>query len=165
MSILAVEGRSNPAIICPAEGVSEESRMIRNILERYSAERRKAVSFAWRDALFEEVWTIRQTCSKEGWDGYDAEPVSHESAFCATQLINLLPEGIQIPSVVPEPTGDISLEWLKDHQKHFTLSVSGQTLVFTGIFGGSSKRYGEERFFRVLPQGALDILAGYFSEA
>ena len=165
MSILAAAGRSNQAIICPAVGVSAESRMIRNILERYSAERRRPISFAWRDSLFDEVRTIRQTCSNEGWDGYEAEPVSRESAFGATQLINLLPEGIQIPSVVPEPTGDLSLEWLTKDKKHFTLSISGTTIVFAGMFGGSSKRYGEERFLNVLPQQILDILTDYFSEA
>lgn len=165
MSMLATAGRSNPAIFCSAAGVSEDSRMIREILGKFLAERRRPVSFAWRDSLLDEVWTIRQTCLNEGWDGYEAEPVSRESAFCATQLINLLPEGIQIPSVVPEPTGDLSLEWLTEDQKHFTLGISGPTLVFAGIFGGSSKRYGEERFFRVLPQEILDILTDYFSQA
>ena len=165
MSILAAAGRSNPAIICPAAGVSEESRMIREIVERFSAERRKAVSFAWRDFLLGEVWEIMQTCSKQGWDGYDADPISPESGMRAEQLIGLLPEGIQAPSVIPEPTGDIALEWFRGNEKHFTLSITGPTLVYAGIFGGSDKSYGEKRFLRVLPPATLEILTSYFSEA
>jgi len=165
MSVLSMASRSNPAIICPAPGVSEESRIIQHSLERFLAESRRPVSFAWRDLLLGEVGEIVQSCSTEGWDGYDAEPVSRESGLHARQLIGLLPDGIQAPNVVPEPTGDIGFEWFRGNEKHFTLSISGPAMVYAGIFGGSRKRYGEERFFGELPDEILDILTGYFSEA
>lgn len=165
MSILAAAGRSNAAILCPAEGVSEEARIIQSILESMAHERRIPASFAWRDLLLGEVREIIQTCSNEGWDGYGAEPISREAGLRAAQLITLLPEGIQPPNVVPEPTGDIALEWLTGAEKHFTLSITGPTLVYAGIFGGSDKRYGEKRFLRDLPPATLEILTSYFSEA
>jgi len=165
MSVLSMAGRSNPAIICPAGGVSEESRMIRERLGKYLAERRRPISFAWRDLLLGEVGEIIRTCSNEGWVGSDAEPISRESGLRATHLIGLLPEGIQAPNIVPEPTGDIGLEWFRGNEKHFTLSITGPAMVYAGIFGGSRKKYGEERFFGELPDEIMDILTSYFSEA
>ena len=165
MNILEATGTTNAAIFRPVEGVSEESLMIMAILERISDERRKVVSFAWRDSLLDEVEEIIRTCSNEGWDGYDAEPISRESGFRVAQLIELLPEGIQMPNVVAEPTGDIALEWLRGNEKHFTLSITGPQLVYAGIFGGSDKRYGEKRFLQELPSATLEILTSYFPEA
>ena len=165
MSMLATAGRSNPAIICPAAGVSKESLMIMAILENISRERRIPASFAWRDLLLGDVSEIIQSCSNEGWDGYDAEPISRESGLRAEQLIRLLPDGIQAPNVIPEPTGDIGLEWFRGNEKHFTLSIAGPALVYAGIFGGSRKKYGEEQFFGDLPDEIMDILTSYFSEA
>ena len=165
MRTLAATGTTNTAIICPLEGVSEDSQRISAIIRRIEVERRKTVSFSWRDSLLADVRDVLRTCSEEGWDGYDADPIAPESAHRAPQLIELLPGGIQLPSIVPEATGDLSLEWRKDNQRHFTLSLTGPTLVYAGIFGGSTKSYGEERFLRELPQPIVEILHRYFSEA
>lgn len=146
------------------EGVSKESQEIRALLTRFSSQQRILASLTWRGSLLDEISQISQGCGEQGWDGYDAEPVSNESAIRAAQLIELLPNSIQTPNVVPEPTGDISLEWRRDDQKDFSLGVSGQSLVYAGIFGGSSKAYGEERFSRVLPHTIVEILTSYFPE-
>lgn len=146
-------------------GVSEESKEIKESVRKYWANRRTPVSFAWRDSLFEEVSEILQACSVQGWDGYDAEPVSPDSANSALELLKNLPDGIRTPTVVPEPNGDIALEWRTDEQRHFSLSVTGPTLVYAGIFGGSSRQYGEERFFGAIPRTILEILVRYFPMA
>jgi hypothetical protein len=146
------------------EGVSEESREIRGMISSIASQQRVLASFRWRDSLLDEISQISQSCEKQGWDGYDAEPISPDSAVRTAQLINLLPNSIQTPSVVPEPSGDISLEWRADDQKNFSLGVSGQSLVYAGIFGGSTKAYGEERFSRDLPPSVLEILTSYFPQ-
>jgi len=155
----------DPAAFLPLEGVSEESEKIKALVKTYRAERRKPASFAWRDSLRDVVSELFRTCTDQGWDGYDAEPISMESANGALTVLDVLPEGIQAPDVVPEPTGDIALEWHTEDHKHFSLSVTGPTLVYAGIFGGASKHYGEEQFFRVIPRTILGILLRYFPEA
>jgi hypothetical protein len=146
------------------EGVSEESQKISGMISSIASQQRILASFRWRDSLLDEISQISQSCDKQGWDGYDAEPISPESVIRAAQLIELLPISIQTPDVVPEPSGDISLEWRADHQKHFSLGVSGLSIVYAGIFGGSSKAYGEERFSRDLPSTVLEILTSYFPQ-
>jgi len=157
-----------PSMYAPVEwcvdGVSAESQEIRSMVSRIASQQRILASFGWRDSLLDEVSHISQNCERQGWDGYDAEPISNESAIRAAQLIELLPNSIQTPDVVPEPSGDISLEWHVADQKNFSLGVSGQSLVYAGIFGGSSKSYGEERFSRDLPSTVLEILTSYFPQ-
>ena len=159
----AVAPMNAPVMWC-VEGVSEESQEIRALISSIASQQRILASFRWRDSLLDEISQVSQSCDKQGWDGYDAEPISSESAIRAAQLIELLPNSIQTPNVVPEPSGDISLEWRTADQKDFSLGVSGQNLVYAGIFGGSSKAYGEERFSRGLPSTVLEILTSYFPQ-
>ena len=147
------------------EGVSKESQEIRALVNRISSHQRILASFAWRDSLLDELSQISQSCEKEAGTAMMPNLFSSESAIWAAQLIELLPNSIQIPNVVPEPSGDISFEWRTDDQKDFSLGVSRQNLVYAGIFGGSSKRYGEERFSRGLPSTVLEILTSYFPQA
>ena len=164
MSLAIAPGASNPAIFWYSEGVSADSQRIRTMIEGISSERRRPVSFAWRDELFDHLQGITENCSDRGWDGYDSEPISREIALLTKRLIEVLPEGMQSPRVIPESDGDISLVWRTDDQKHFVLTMTGPTLVYAGIFGGLTKSYGEERFSGALPPTILDILTKYFPE-
>ncbi len=147
----------------PREGISEESKdIISSLNQRQPTE---PISFSWRDQLKYEVADITHDCENGDWDGYDAEPISTESVFGAFQVIDLLPEHILLPDVVPEPTGEIALEWRVGEEKLFTLSVSGSSIVYAGIFGQYDKQYGEERFFNVLPSTISRILTSYFLKA
>jgi hypothetical protein len=146
-------------------GVSEESEKIKQLVREFNADQRRPASFAWRDLLAEEVSEILQNCSVEGWDGYDAEAVSQYSAESAVELLKNLPEGIQVPTVVPEPDGDIAFEWRTDDRRHLSLSITGPTLVYAGIFGGLSRQYGEERFIGGIPRKILELLVRYFPMA
>ena len=165
MSVRLATAGASQTFSWPEIGFSDESRNIRSRLLKILAEVRQPISFSWREALQDELDEILQSCSRAGWDGYNAEPVSIESAVSAQQLIDALPEHIRVPSVVPEPDGEIALEWRNGDHKYFSVSVSGRRLVYAGIFGGVCKKYGEERFFGTIPATVMDILSHYFSEA
>lgn len=164
MMLVAPTGASASAVYWHADGVSEDSGRIKAIARGLSDDsRREPASFAWRASLLDDVSEIFRTCSRAGWDGYDAEPVPPESAVGAVLLITLLPEGIEVPRILPEPNGDVALEWLKD-ERHFTLSLSGRSVIYAGILG-AVKKYGEEPFWNELPQTGLEILSSYFAKA
>lgn len=166
MSIrLMPESRAGTSIVLSGMGLSQESRDIDMVLAKVRMESRAPISFSWRESLRNDLANTAQSCAVSDWDGYGAEPVSDQSANAALRLIDALPEYILLPDVVPEPCGEIALEWRTDDQKHFTVAVSGPSLVYAGIFGGSSKKYGEELFFDGLPSTVLEILANYFSAA
>jgi len=144
-------------------GVSDESvEVVRERAKEDQPDRQAPASFAWRDSLLEQISEVLDCCKDQAWDGYDAEPIALVSAESAFEVARSLPAGIQAPTVVPEPDGDIAFEWRTDDSKLFSLSVTGPTLVYAGRFGGSSKLYGEERFFGVIPRAILEILTRYF---
>jgi hypothetical protein len=164
MSIRLAATTAGPTVWWPVAGFSPESRDIEARLEEIRKDRRTPISFSWRESLQDELTGITRSCSDAGWDGYDAEPVLVEAETAGRRLIEALPEFIAVPNVVPEPSGRIALEWCAEGQKRFLLSISGTTLRYAGIFGGS-KEYGEERFFDVLPPKIHGILTSHFPQA
>lgn len=161
MSTLVEVATHDPGMFWVPSGISIESVMVRDLETNYRADRRSPASFAWRGVLVEQIAEILQTCSDQGWDGYDAHPISRDSAGSVADFVMNLPEGIQMPNVVPEPDGDVALEWHAGEHL-FSLSFSGQSLVYAGRFGGGSTQYGREPFFEAIPRKILEILAGYF---
>ena len=143
-------------------GISKESIDINALVLNAVKSSRQPVSFLWRESLTCKVREIYERCSKAGWDGYDAEPIALESCLGALHVIDLLPDKILPPDAVPEPAGEISLEWRTEDELLFSLTVTGRTLVYAGIFGGHSKQHGEEHFFDQLPKTVLEILTRYF---
>lgn len=143
-------------------GVSKESIDIKVLLEEATRSFRLPASFSWREALLTDVEDIFARCAQAGWDGYDAEPISFESRLATLKLIALLPNNITPPDAVPEPAGEISLEWRSGDGLLFSLTMTGHTLIYASIVGGHSRQHGEEQFFDRLPKTILDILSQYF---
>ncbi len=95
--------------------------------------------------LLEELSHIRSDCSEEGWDGYNATPVSYAAIIDSAKLIQQLPKDIPAPELVPEPDGSIGLEWYIDQWHVLTLSVKGDAIiVFSGLFGGNDTDHGQK---------------------
>lgn len=160
-----VAARGGAIVWLPATGLSPESEDIRASIEEIRRELRKPISFSWRETLRNELANVVQNCSIAGWDGYDSEPVSAESEIAALQLIEVLPEYISLPDVTPLPSGEIAFEWRIGQDRYFTIRVSGTSLVYAGVFGGSCKKYGQEQFFNALPPAIQAILTQYFPSA
>ena len=153
----------DPSISSSVAISNEAVAIVREREREYEPARQAPASFAWRGSLLEQIAEVVDECSVPAWDGYDAEPVSLFSAGSASDLVRNLPAGIQMPAIVPEPDGAIALEWQTDDSRLFSLSVNGPAVTYAGRFGGSSRQYGEERFFGTLPRTILEILTRYFS--
>lgn len=101
-----------------------------------------------REQVLLSLEEIFKECSKENWDGYDAKPISFGAYVEAEKLINCLPMTLPMPEIVPEPTGEIALEWYKDKQFVFVISVSGNNVItYAGLFGKGNETHGTEGFF------------------
>ena len=62
-------------------GISKESKDIDLIFRKALQHSHRTASSLWRELLREKVLEIYAECSKEGWDGYDAKPISMESVI------------------------------------------------------------------------------------
>ncbi len=102
--------------------------------------------------LISSMQNLCQEYSSQGWDGYDAEPIFRSACDEAMRFIRLLPFNIDLPEVVPEPTGSIALEWYKRKDHLFVASLSGNgTIEYAGLFGSGNKSYGSERLGGFIP--------------
>ena len=70
----------------------------------------------WKRVLVDEAFEIYCECSEPGWDGYDALALSKEAFLNAKHFIDLIPDGVSRPDLVPSPDGWLSFEW-RSHQK------------------------------------------------
>ncbi len=105
-----------------------------------------------KSEITSEIGRVTRDCSKPGWDGYDAEPVSAESARHAIAFVDRLPDGIVLPAeVTPEPDGEISLEWTNPSSAWLSLSFSSDGKILTFSYA--------RRFTWSSIDGLLGILA------
>ena len=98
------------------------------------------------------------------WDGYGGNPITFE-AFLRTWLFILaLPPSIASPAIVPEPSGEIGLEWSTSEGRTFVVSIGKQPQVtFAGLLGGGTKIHGVANFVGLIPQEIAGILLQRFS--
>ena len=61
------------------------------------------------------------------WDGYGAQPLSIGAYIGAKKFLELLPANIDMPDIVPEPSGSIGLEWYHDKHNVISIGFHGET--------------------------------------
>jgi hypothetical protein len=93
-----------------------------------------------------------QECGEDGWDGYDASAISESVYEDAKKFLNMLPMWISSPEIVPEPDGDIGLEWRGNDNRMFVASLNGKGSVsYAGIIGREARVNGMETFYDSIP--------------
>lgn len=133
-------------------------------LERYYVDvinkLRRSETLGRQNEAIRSLADIFWECSDEGWDGYDALPISEAAYLEARKFIESLPliSSIPMPEIVPEPNGEIGFEWSKGKRQVFVASVSGNNeIVYAGLFG-TNKKHGVEYFGDSLPSEIMDNL-------
>jgi len=125
---------------------------------------RETSTLGYLDDVYQSLDEIFEECSEENWDGYDALPISEDVVLEAKRLIESLPatSSIPMPEIVPEPTGEIGLEWYKSKRSVFVVSVNGKNeAAYAGLFG-PNKTHGEEYFGDSIPSVIIDNLKRLF---
>jgi hypothetical protein len=143
----------------------EVSDKIRSDIKEIRKHADQSIVLGWRQALRDQLADVCHEASVQGWDGYNAEPLTGLAFNAAHRLIDLLPEMMIHPEVVPSPNGEIAFEWDRGVNGLFSIRTHGRLLVYAGLFGTDRKQYGQEPFSDELPRSIATILATYFSEA
>lgn len=134
-------------------GFGDASKVVHKLLE-LAYERLKSRSQL--DLSLTAIKEVFKDCSEPNWDGYNAIPISYEAYCEAGKLLTLLPLSFPMPEIVPEPTGEIGLEWYKGKQFVFVISVGGNNIItYAGIFGEGNKTHGTEVFTESIPPTIL----------
>lgn len=126
----------------------------------------KITSWFKSDLALERLEEVYKECSMEDWDSYDAAAISQEAYLEARRLLRLIPSSFPMPDILPEPEGEIGLEWYKESGFSFVISVGGNNIItYAGRFGKNNETYGTEYFTDSMPKIILDSLRRLFPQS
>jgi hypothetical protein len=144
----------------PSIGFGPEAKALKRFYEEdIVSELKKTETLGHLDEALQSLNEVFKECSGEGWDGYDAFPITEDAYVEAIKLIKSLPiTSFPMPEVTSEPNGGIGLEWYRDNRLVFITSVCGKNeIVYAGMFG-ANKTHGIEYFGDSLPLVILENL-------
>ena len=99
-----------------------------------------------------ELYHLYDECKTEGWDGAEAIAVMEETFQLAYRFLQLLPLGIEIPSIIVEQDGQIAFEWYRSPNRVLSVSIDPNGyLHFSALLGTHRNRNGTEPFVASLP--------------
>ena len=118
----------------------------------------------WTDCALENLNEVYGECLEANWDGYGASPIFPEAYFEASKLLRIIPNSYPMPDILPESDGGIGLEWYKERDFSFVISVGGKNIItYVGRFGKNNEIYGTEYFKDSVSKIILDGLRRLFS--
>jgi hypothetical protein len=123
--------------------VSDEARTIQMAASELTiATERSQALFGARQNLLSELRAIAEDCSTDDWDGSGGVAVNTEALQKAEDLIRTLPEGIPLPEVAPEPDGSLSMDWIRDPYRLYSLSIGPLNRLAYAWLDGTDKGHG-----------------------
>ena len=140
-------------------GTSEAAQYVARKMEEGRHHLQGSLSLGLRGmGIFNQLVTVAQECSSEGWDGYGAEAVVEETYRQAYRFLEALPLGTPPPSVGAEADGHLTLEWYRSPKWVLSVSMAPEGMIYYAALLGSSKRSGAEPFAGEVPQDILQII-------
>ena len=116
----------------------------------------------WKRGFIDKAIDIFLECSEEGWDGYEANPVTLEALEQISLLIQDLPTWAPQPNIVPTPQGEISLEWHTKSHQILSIYPKGEYLIHAASLGPMNNQFGHTPLQEKWPDGILLFLRNYF---
>jgi hypothetical protein len=93
------------------------------------------------------LYRVRNLAAEPNWDGYSARPISQETVSTVQAFLGKLPGWVPSPDVVPEPDGEIAMEWTSPAGDLLSVSLGeAKVLNYAGLFSGGVERHGVEPF-------------------
>jgi hypothetical protein len=109
--------------------------------------------------LFVELQNIFLECSKVNWDQYGANPISMDALSEAYWFVSSLPSWLPNPEVIPEPSGEIGLEWSFGKDKIFVITIKGNnSIAYAGLLGAGNRIRGIESYSEAIPQSIIESI-------
>lgn len=116
--------------------LSPEAASVRNVLDQLAPEAGPEMLGLERKNMLAHLREAFLRGLAYNWDGEGALPVEYSAYAYARRLIQLLPLGLPVPEIYPEPDGDVAIEWDLGRRRVFSISVGRDgTLNYAGLFG------------------------------
>ena len=139
-------------IIAESSGTSNESNVIQENVLKIKDDLQQSFTGQGLQILLKELDKVFSECSVAKWDGYYAVPISSDAYEETIRFLKSLSPFIPPPEIVPEPDGELALEWSLSTNRFFIVGFKGDGIVtYSGLFA-TQKVYGKEHFIETLPQ-------------
>jgi len=147
--------------------VSQYSAQLDTLLKRANTQLNGAAQ-NWEPQIRAAVAAIADECSMTNWDGDGAAPVSAEALRLVERVARLfycyVPRNTPAPELIPEADGEVSLNWSRDLDRVFSVSIgSHDKLNYAGRLGGGVEPHDVARFNPQDPS-AIQQMASYVSQ-
>jgi hypothetical protein len=117
----------------------------------------------WANSAIDELHELFAECSEKNWDGYNANPISIGTFEEAKNILAQIPSSFPRPDITPEPDGGVGLEWYKEPNMIFIVSVNGNHIIhYAGLFGQNNETHGKECFTGAIPEVIIGNLVRLF---
>ena len=159
---VAVANTDNVSFLAPYSnlGHGQEAAEVQRLLENILIHVRQSAPFQLAE---ESLFEVYKEHSEENWDSEDARPITTNAYLEAREFLKLLPTILPTPDIVPEPTGEIAMEWYKGKGRVFVISFGGNGLItFAGMFGRNATLHGTEPFEDFIPQAIINGIRRLF---
>ncbi len=105
-------------------GISSEAVFLRESMQKVarSTELSQAL-FGLKASVIERIHALRDDCNEQGWDGYEALPMSKDAVCRAEAFMRALPTNLPMPELTAETDGSIALEWGTSPVRSLSLSI------------------------------------------
>lgn len=133
--------------------------IVDRVLKRTREHYEQPITLDPRERAFQALKDVFDSHHQQGWDGYDAQPISEAAYLEACHFIRLLPSDIVVPDFSADPRGAISFEWYRGPGWVFTLTTKGTgVMVYAGLMGEDNRAYGTQKFRESIPKVILQLI-------
>ena len=92
-----------------------------------------SVSDSRLDEIIYETYKLTSEASEKNWDGYGAEPVKASYLAHVFSMLGRLPLKYEIPKLIPEPGGEIGMEWRSENASIVMSYVGNDEVTYSLI--------------------------------
>jgi len=93
------------------------------------------------ERALDELETMRDEASIQGWDGYGAKPMNPQAYIQAKRFLESLPTTAPQPEIGADPDGDVALDWSFGPRRALTVSINETgRCTFAWMRGNSTLR-------------------------
>jgi hypothetical protein len=154
----------NPLYHKSSQAVSPNSQILRRLEFNAQSYHKNTLTEGLLDIFESDILDVQKQCSSGGWDGYNAEPISLETAknLILFYREKISPLNVLNPEISPSSDGFLGLEWISDYQDRILIVPEIETIVYASIVR-ANKNHGEIGIKDELPETIVRMLKKYFS--
>jgi hypothetical protein len=107
---------------------------------------RSIALFGRKSVVIEQIYRLAADSAQEGGIGPEALAIPAAVVQCAIAFVRVLPDGLALPELSPEPNGSLSFDWIAARTRIVSVSVGATNRLAYAWIDGTDRGHGVARF-------------------